>query len=154
MALWSRPMRGRPLALRPEGAGARALAGVSPSALGTPAAESLTGYLQRVAAAHVVPSAVVFDRLVLGPARDEGLWPRLALSRVLSGPAREIDGASRAAEAGVAAMSHAAGRSDLAQATLLGLRSHGLLPLDGLLTERKRWCPRCWDTDDARGEPL
>ena len=67
-------MRGRPLALRPE---AGALGGVAPRAVGTPAAESLTGYLQRVAAAHVVPSAVVFDRLILSAAQAEGLWPKL-----------------------------------------------------------------------------
>ena len=144
-------MSGRPLALHPD---ATALPGVPPCALGTPAAESLTGYLQRVAAAHVVPSAVVFDRLVLSAARDEGLWPRLALSRVLNGPARELDGATRAAEVGVQAMSAAAGRSDLAQATLLGLRSLGLVRLDALLTEHKRWCVRCWRADEARGEPL
>lgn len=147
-------MPGALLALRPEGVGARSLAGVSPRALGTPLAESLTSYLQRVAAAHVVPSAVVFERLVLTCARDEGLWPRLALSRVLSGPAREIDGAARAAELAVAAVSHAVGRGDLARATLLGLRALGLVRLEGLLTERKRWCPRCWDGDSKRGEPL
>ena len=143
-------MSGRPLALRPE---AGALGGVDPRALGTPAAESLTGYLQRVAAAHVVPSAVVFDALVLPAAREAGLWPRMALSRVLRGPARELDGAQRAAEVGVRAMSGAAGRSDLARATLLSLRTLGLVRLDGLLTEHKRWCARCWRADEARGEP-
>ena len=132
----------------------RSLIGVPPRGFGTPAAESLTGYLQRVSAAHVVPSATVFDGLVLPAARDEGLWPRLTLWRVLEGPARELDGAARAAEVGVRAMSAAAGRSDLAQATLLGLRTLGLVRLDGLLTEHKRWCPSCWRADETRGEPL
>ena len=144
-------MRGRPLALRPEDG---ALGGLAPRALGTPAAESLTGYLQRVAAAHVVPSAVVFDRLILPTAQAEGLWPKLTLSRVLRGPARELDGAKLAAEVGVRAISGATGRSELERSTLLGLRALGLVRPDGLLTEHKRWCPRCWEDDEARGEPL
>ena len=113
------------------------LAGLVPSALDTPYAESLSGYLQRLGNAFLVPPGDLLRELHSAALLADSFLVR----------PRAMDGARSPAESSVAWLASVTGRSDLRRCTLLALTHLGGLSPDGLLVRHKRWCPTCWHQD-------
>ena len=118
------------------------LAGLAPCALGTPYAESLTGYLQRLGNAVLIPPGALLREL-----QSAAVLPESFLARP-----RAMDGARAHAESSVAWLASVTGLSDLRRCTLLGFTELGGLSADGLLVQHKRWCTPCWYEDADRYE--
>ena len=116
------------------------LAGLLPSAIDTPYGESLSGYLQRLGNAFLVPPGDLLRELQSAALLAESFLVR----------PRAMDGARSPAESSVAWLASLTGRSDLRRCTLLALTDLGGLSPDGLLVQHKRWCPSCWYED---GDP-
>lgn len=113
------------------------LAGPPPEGLDTPFAESLSGYLQRLGNAYLIPPGDLLRELHSSAVLAD--W-------FLSSP-RAMDGARSPAESSLAWLASVTGRSDLRRSTLLALSDLGGLSADVLLVHHKRWCPMCWTGD-------
>ena len=115
------------------------LAGLTPCALGTPYAESLTGYLQRLGNAVLIPPGALLREFQSAAVLPESFFAR----------PRAMDGARARAESSVAWLASVTGLSDLRRCTLLAFTDLGGLSADGFLVQHKRWCTLCWyeDTD-------
>jgi len=138
------------------------LVGLDPIGLGTPFAESLAGYVSRLAWRHgLAPARLVRD--VLAPALGH---PRLAdgdasaweeeLARVTRRPAGSLVGHAPVAATWADALGAATGRPILRDLTLLPWAE--VLPRKKLLRSERAWCPACLETWRLRGpavyEPL
>ena len=118
-------------------AGASWLSGLVPSGLDTPYSESLSGYLQRLGNAFLVPPGDLLRELHSAALLADSFLVR----------PRAMDGARSPAQSSVAWLASVSGRSDLRRCTLLALSDLGGLSADGLLVQHKRWCPPCWLED-------
>lgn len=114
------------------------LRGLPPEGLDTPFVESLSGYLQRLGNAYLIPPGDLLRELHSSA---------LLADWFLTSP-RAMDGARSPAESSLAWLASVTGRSDLRRSTLLALSDRGGLSADGLLIHYKRWCSLCW-TEDA-----
>jgi len=121
---------------------------LGPEGLGTPFSESLSSYLTRLAAAHMV-SPTVLLREVIG--RSDGnedggraLGPQ--------GVVRKMDGMGREASKVTRALEKLTGRSEL---HLLTMQSYlGLIAKYNLLSENRAWCPYCLEQQRASGKTV
>ena len=113
------------------------LSGLLPSGLDTPYSESLSGYLQRLGNAFLIPPGDLLRELHSAAVLAEWFLTR----------PRAMDGARSLAESSVAWLASVTGRSDLHRCTLLALSELGGLSADGLLVQHKRWCSTCWSND-------
>ena len=113
------------------------LSGLLPSGLDTPYSESLSGYLQRLGNAFLIPPGDLLRELHSAAVLAEWFLTR----------PRAMDGARSPAESSVAWLASVTGRSDLHRCTLLALSELGGLSADGLLVQHKRWCSTCWSND-------
>jgi TniQ len=124
------------------------LAGLAPVGVGSPDAESLSGYVVRIAAAHhLAPSRLA--RFVLAPelGRPEpGLevddWGRY-FAAIFSRPRASLNGTGCYAATWAGAFSGLTGRGDLHALTLVAWAS--VLPAKGLLRAERVYCPACLD---------
>ena len=113
------------------------LSGLFPSGLDTPYCESLSGYLQRLGNAFLVPPGDLLRELHSAAVLSDWFLER----------PRAMDGARPPAESSLAWLASVTGRSDLRRCTLLALTDLGGLSADGLLVQHKRWCAPCWLSD-------
>ena len=127
---------------------------LEPIGLGTPAVESLTGYLARLAEAHCVsPRQLLLQEVVPLLGR-----PRLAkpvnggLSAFWAKDARALNGMRTLARDGVRALESLTLRHDLRFLTLLPW-AEGLTPA-GVLRARRAWCPDCYTTWQTAQQPI
>ena len=111
--------------------------GLLPNGLDTPYCESLSGYLQRLGNAYLVPPGDLLRELHSAAVLSDWFLER----------PRAMDGARSPAESSLAWLANVTGRSDLRRCTLLALTDLGGLSADGLLVQYKRWCPTCWSDD-------
>jgi hypothetical protein len=117
---------------------------VSPCGIGTPAVESLSSYVVRLAQAHRVRVSTLVSEVVLPalvPLRklssDEGAHTNLWLAQ-----AATMNGKSRQAQTWVTTLNQLTGRSDLAALTMLGWAD--VVATRGLLRSTRVWCPECY----------
>ena len=116
------------------------LGGLPPEGLDTPFVESLSGYLQRLGNAYLIPPGDLLREL----------HSSALLADWFLGSPRAMDGARSPAESSLAWLASVTGRSDLRRSTLLALSDLGGLSADGLLVHYKRWCPLCWSEDSPQ----
>ncbi len=138
------------------------LVGIDPIGLGTPWAESLAGYVTRIAWRHgLAPARLVRD--VLAPAlgdpgatdADASVWEE-ELARVTRRPAGSLLGHAPVAATWADALGAATGRPVLRELTLLPWAD--VLPRKELLRAERAWCPVCVESRRVAGkdayEPL
>lgn len=117
-----------------------------PLGLGTDQCESLTGYVQRLAAMHGArPGAVLFRILAWidqSNSRNIGRWSP-SPGRLL--PGNNINGFNQA-DSWLRALQYATKRSNLDCLTTRGWDAN--FPTRGFLSSHLAWCPRCLATDD------
>lgn len=133
---------------------------LAPVGIGTPAVESLTGYLARLAAAH----GVIVRRLV-----ESEILPLLGRSYLLSpegmgrsssfwqhSETRALNGTGRLARDLAQVLETLTLRDDLRWLTLRSWAE--VLPVRGLLRRQRAWCPACYEEWQQAGvgpyEPL
>jgi hypothetical protein len=128
---------------------------LSPLGTGTPMVESLTGYIGRLAEAHVVSvGALVIDELLPRIPRGApvgGKAPKSADERpvFLNGP-HTINGMTTRTDHCVRVLQALTGVSNLRSLTMLPLR--GICSSQNLLHRHRSWCPRCCDERRRAGE--
>lgn len=134
------------------------LHGLTPIGVGTAAAESLTGYVSRLAASHSLPTGTLIMRAIapaLGHGRVYGADDhdrRSYFSPVLHGDeGRSLNGTGERAAAWAAALERLTGRPDLGGTTLVAFRA--TLPRRGLLALTRRYCAACSAERRASGDP-
>ena len=126
-----------------------------PLGIGTPMVESLTGYISRLAAAHVVSAGALLTDEIL-PRIPKGV-PVGGKSRKstdtcqlgLNGP-HTINGLTERAEHWVRVLQHLTGADNLQSLTMLPLK--GICSSQNLLRRNRAWCPRCYDEGTQLGE--
>jgi transcriptional regulator with XRE-family HTH domain len=129
---------------------------LSPIGIGTPAVESLTGYVTRLAAAH----GVVTRRLV-----ESEILPRLGRSYLLrltvtgdsssiwkDGETRALNGLGALARDLARAVGTLTLRDDLQWLTLRPWAE--VIPVKGLLRRHRAWCPACYEAWRQSGSVL
>lgn len=117
---------------------------VPPCGVGTPAVESLSSYVVRLAQAHRVRVSTLVSEVVQPalvqlrkPSSDEPAYTNLWLSQ-----AATINGKSRQTQAWVTTLNQQTGRSDLAALTMLGWAD--VVATRGLLRSTRVWCAECY----------
>ena len=126
-----------------------------PLGTGTPMVESLTGYISRLAAAHVVSAGALLTEEIL-PRIPKGV-PVGGKSRKstdtcqlgLNGP-HTINGLTERAEHWVRVLQHLTGADNLQSLTMLPLK--GICSSQSLLRRNRAWCPRCYAERTQLGE--
>ena len=128
---------------------------LEPLGIGTPEAESLTGYVARLAEAHGVATRqlVIHEILpLLGrPHLASTLDPAL-LSAFWRNETRALNGTQTLAQSLVRALEHLTGRRDLRFLTLLPWAE--VLPAYHLQRPSRAWCPACYETQRQAGQPV
>jgi len=135
------------------------LVGLAPIGIGSSDAESLTGYVVRIAAAHhLAPSRLA--RFVLAPklgrpdvrGLEVDAWGRY-FGAIFNTPRASLNGTGVYAATWAEALSGLTGRRDLHALTLV--RWADVLPAKGLLRSERVYCPACLDEWGANSyEPL
>lgn len=131
-------------------AGPSVLYGLGPLGAGTPAVESLTGYVARLAGRHLMPVGAMVSAFVL-PAVSDATGPAGVADFALH-DATTIDGVGPAASRWAAALGSLTLRPDLGATTLAPWAA--VLSPRALLRRSVAWCPACLRTDDERHERL
>jgi transcriptional regulator with XRE-family HTH domain len=134
------------------------LVGLEPIGLGTALAESLAGYVVRLAWRHgLAPARLARDVLspALGggglPDADAAAWER-ELARVTRHPAGSLLGHAPVAATWADALAALTGRTDVRALTLLSWAD--VLPARDLLRAERAWCPSCLEMWRLRGLPV
>jgi len=112
---------------------------LEPMGIGTPFVESLTGYVSRLADAHAVSVADLFDGELSTFASKRLLTIRHGFHAQTYG----INGFGKRCRKWVAALQRATQQADLRFLTLLPLK--GLFSRIGLFRCTRAWCPDCYD---------
>ncbi len=127
----------------------RVLFPVAPYGVGTPAAESLTSYVVRLAQAHRVRVSTLVREVLqpaLSPLRTPGPSEHTSASFWLA-QAATLNGKSRQTQAVVTTLNQLTGRSDLADVTMLGWAA--VVATRGLLRPMRAWCAACYAAADG-----
>ena len=112
---------------------------VQPLGLGTIETESLTSYVRRLAAAHVVSPSVLLRLEILEPHRRSAGQRHQVLAPVLC--TESINGARRSTRILVDALEELTGVSRVRETSLLD-RDRGVC-FDGAFRDFRAWCPEC-----------
>lgn len=133
---------------KPVLAGRSQLYALRPVGIGTPFVESLTGYVSRLASAHVVPVGDLVGRVLAkfappdSPIISEQARRRRGAASGFRPVSHSINGIGKQSRSWVHALEAATSRNDLRFLTLLPFRE--ILPHQGLLFRRAQaWCPQC-----------
>lgn len=133
---------------------------LEPVGVGTPLVESLTGYIARLADAHLLSVSILFGH-ILAPLAGKEYLRRAALRskylcRVFAGAFRPsapaMNGSGVIACDWMRIMQKLTLRSDLRFLTLLTWGA--VLSRDQLLRPFRAWCPVCYRDWRARGKPI
>ena len=120
--------------------------GIGPLGLETPAVESLTGYVVRVANAFAVPPKVLFAHALESAFTDYS--PTTAFSGRTRTYARTANGAGHAAERTAMAVRLLTGATNAERLSCLGIARMFGFGERGLLAPGRRWCAECWREDE------
>lgn len=131
---------------------------LAPIGVGTPAVESLTGYLMRLAEAHCVSTGALVSAELL-PLLQQERQDALPAATWLGRAGAQFNGTGQAAQVAVTALASLTGRAELAALTLLPWAA--VVAPRGLLRRRQRtraWCSACYadllEQDLVLYEPL
>lgn len=125
-----------------------------PVGSGTPAVESLTGYVARLAGAHGVPvrTLVVHEILpLLGRSYLLGAVNK-GLSAFWQGETKALNGTRSMARDLVRVLEALTRRDDLGGLTMLPWAA--VVPSHGLLRRQRAWCPACYDAWRRADHPI
>lgn len=127
---------------------------LEPRGVGSPAVESLTGYLMRLAEAHCVPTSALVAEELLPEMRLRGCGTRPVATWFLDhGP--HFNGTSDIAGDAIEALTRLTGRQDLAYLTMRpwaeAFAPYGLVRLG---KHARAWCGACYAEAFERGTPL
>lgn len=128
---------------------------LAPIGVGTPQVESLSGYIARLAEAHVLSVGDMVGREPMSTARS-GLSRRTRFFRVrrprghsFHAEAYDINGMSSRVLRWVSTLERLTCRQHLDALTLLPLRN--TLSTMSLFKQRRMWCPECYQGDQKQG---
>lgn len=122
---------------------------LAPLGVGTPATESLTGYVARLAEAHGVRVGVLMAQEIGARCRDPGL-ARGVRANCWTNYSRAMNGGTVTARALVATLEELTGRRDLRFLTMLPWAN--VVSAFGLLRVTRAWCPACYGEWRATGQ--
>jgi hypothetical protein len=136
------------------------LYGLKPIGIGTAEVESLTGYINRLADAHLVTATRLLKHELLPRVREEKSLDegQIAIGEVwlrrytIDSMGRRINGLSLTTERWIKALESLTGQSKLRFLTLLDWK--GALFNQKLLSAFPRWCPACFEDWRSAGQPI
>lgn len=120
---------------------------LEPIGVGTPFVESLSSYLARLAAAHMLSVSLLLRHLIAHylPRRNHNLRKAIGFQGIVG----KMNGAGQDASDFVGVLQKLTGRSDLHSLTMLPLSM--LLSNDKLLSDISKWCPYCFEEQRMAG---
>ncbi len=126
------------------------LYGLAPIGIGTPLVESLSSYLARLAAAHMLPvSALLRDVIAIHlPNDNHNLEKQIGPQRII----KKINGMEVATSSFVDVIEKLTGRTNLAALTMMPF-SKVISPYK-LMSSESFWCPYCLEEQKAGGAPV
>jgi len=136
------------------------LYGLKPIGIGTSEVESLTGYINRLADAHLITATRLLKHELLPRVREEKSLDegQIAIGEVwlrretINNLGRRINGLSLTTERWIKALESLTGQSKLRFLTLLDWKA--ALFNHKLLSAFPRWCPACFEDWRSAGQPI
>lgn len=123
---------------------------LEPIGIGTPYVESLTSYLARLAAAHMLSVSSLLRKVIAThiSVKRQSLQGTIGQQKII----REMNGMGKEAEAFVETLEQMTGVSNLGHLTMLPFSQ--MIASKKLLSESSAWCPYCLDEQRKKGGPI